>query len=360
MSTTAKVLLVAGILIVLGAILAGCGLFGIKGDWSMFNGTSKMVTVQDTITEDFNSIDINVTVLDVELLPSDNGTCYYVERTWDKLFSNYKVENGTLKIGQDDARQWYDHIGIYSGNVSMKLYLPKDAYEQLTFNGSTGDLSVPSNFTFDCVTVKNSTGDVAFKAQVDGAVNISCSTGDVAISEVKCGNLSVSTSTGDVDISVVKCDNLSVSTGTGHCQMDSVNVAEKLLVASTTGKKFLNKMDCGSLNMTATTGKTSINNVNVSVDAHLTSSTGDWMLYNLVVTGDAKMESSTGDWDLDNCDAANIKIKATTGHVEGTLRSEKIFFVDTDTGDVDVPRCTTGGTCDITTDTGDIDIEIVP
>lgn len=341
MSPTAKVLLVVGILVVLGVILAGCGLLTMNGNWSWIKGESKMVTVQDVITEDFTDIEIDVRLLDVELLPSDDGTCYYIEKTHDKLFSNYKVENGTLKIGQDDSRQWYDHIGIYTGNASLKLYLPKDAYDRLTVKARTGKVVVPEGFSFGTAGITTSTGNVDFSAQVDGDVNISCSTGDVTISEVK-------------------CDNLSVSTGTGHCQMDYVTVAEKLLVASTTGRKFLNKMDCGSLNITATTGDTSINNVNVSTDAHLKSSTGDWMLYNLVVTGDAKMESGTGDWELDNCDAANIKIKATTGHVEGTLRSEKIFFVDTDTGNVDVPRTTTGGTCDITTDTGDIEIDIAP
>ena len=47
-----------------------------------------------------------------------------------------------------------------------------------------------------------------------------------------------------------------------------------------------------------------------------------------------------------------------TGEVKGTLRSEKIFFTESDTGKISVPKSVTGGRCEITTDTGDIEIEI--
>ena len=37
---------------------------------------------------------------------------------------------------------------------------------------------------------------------------------------------------------------------------------------------------------------------------------------------------------------------------------EKVFLVQTDTGNVDVPRSVTGGACEITTDTGDVRITV--
>ena len=42
----------------------------------------------------------------------------------------------------------------------------------------------------------------------------------------------------------------------------------------------------------------------------------------------------------------------------GTLRSEKVFLVESDTGSIEVPKTTTGGRCEIRTDTGDIRIDI--
>ena len=57
-------------------------------------------------------------------------------------------------------------------------------------------------------------------------------------------------------------------------------------------------------------------------------------------------------------EARTISIKTDTGDVTGTLLSEKEFITDSDTGNIDVPKTTTGGKCEITTDTGDIKIDI--
>ena len=70
------------------------------------------------------------------------------------------------------------------------------------------------------------------------------------------------------------------------------------------------------------------------------------------------IERSTGDIELNGCDAGEIFIETDTGNVEGTLLSEKVFVVTTDTGDKRVPNTTSGGRCEITTDTGDIYITI--
>ena len=70
------------------------------------------------------------------------------------------------------------------------------------------------------------------------------------------------------------------------------------------------------------------------------------------------VDRSTGDVRLDRCDAAEISIRTDTGDVIGTLRSEKVFFVRTDTGRVDVPETAAGGKCAITTDTGDVSISL--
>lgn len=341
MNRTFKAVIVALVLIFVGAVLAGCGLWGMNGAWDMLSGKNNMVTTQDTITADFTNIDIDVFGLDVQLIPSPDGTCYYKATTYDSMPCTVTVENGTLQVHQPDNRKLHEQIGVYWYDTILQLYLPQDAYEDLTFKGRTSDLCIYTGFQFQNVTIVNSTGDIRL-------LGLAAKT------------ISATATTGNVDISQTKCDNISVSTTTGDCQLGTLNVAEKLLVTSSTGTKFLNKVDCGSLNITSTSGDTSLNHVTVSADAHLKSDTGDWELYKLVVSGDAKMESDTGDWDLDRFDAANIVINTDTGDVEGTFLSEKIFFVDTDTGDVDVPRTTSGGTCNITTDTGDIDITIAP
>lgn len=340
MNRTLRAIVIALALIVAGAVLGGCGLWGMDGAWDQLTGENSMVTTEEAVTGDFDNIEIDVFWLDVELLPSADGTCSYKASTYETMPCTVIVENGTLKVHQADNRKWYNHIGIYWNEQTLTLYLPRDAYDQLTYEGRTSDLTVPENFRFGSVNAKNSTGDVTFSAQVTGNLAITCSTGDINLNGVAAQAITASVSTGDVIMEKISCDSLSVRTSTGQCHLRDVTVQNHLSATSGTGKKVFTNVTCGSLDMESTTG--------------------DNALTNVVVSGDAKMESSTGDWVLSRFDAANIQIQASTGDVEGTLRSDKVFSVTTDTGDVEVPKTNSGGRCEITTDTGDIDIEIVP
>ena len=70
------------------------------------------------------------------------------------------------------------------------------------------------------------------------------------------------------------------------------------------------------------------------------------------------MERDTGDITFDKCDASDIYIKTSTGDVKGTLLTEKVFYTQTSTGNIDVPKTVNGGRCEITTSTGNIKINI--
>lgn len=340
MNRTLKAVIVAVALIVVGAVLAGCSLFAMDDAWDLLSGSGKLVTTQETITGEFTNIDIDVLWADLELLPSPDGTCYYKATTYESTFCTVTVENGTLRIGQDDSRKWHQHIGIYWEKTSLQVYLPEDVYGQLAIQSDTSDVTIPANFTFENVTITTDTGDLTITCQVTQQLSMTSTTGDMTARGIAPLSVTAAATTGDVYMQDITCNDLSVSTSTGCCRILKADVAKSLSASSTTGDKYLADVQCGTLKLEATTG--------------------DSELRNVVVTGDAKLESDTGDWELEGFDAANISIETSTGDVEGTLLSDKIFFVDTDTGDVDVPRTTTGGKCEISTDTGDIEIEIVP
>jgi DUF4097 and DUF4098 domain-containing protein YvlB len=86
--------------------------------------------------------------------------------------------------------------------------------------------------------------------------------------------------------------------------------------------------------------------------------TGDLSLDNVIAAEVFRIERSTGDVDFEGCDAAEITVTTDTGHIRGSLLSDKVFIAETDTGRVDVPHTTTGGKCQLTTDTGNIKISI--
>lgn len=359
MNRTLKAIIVAVVLIFAGAVLAGCSLWGMDGAWDMLTGSGKLVTSQETITGDFTNIDIDIFSVDLELLPSPDGTCYYVAKTYENMFCTAEVENGTLKIGQEDNRKWHQHVGIYWEETSLKLYLSKDAYNQLTVTGDTSDVTIPNQFTFESATIDTDTGDVTLGCQVDQQINITSDTGDITVKNATSETINVTTDTGDIHLDSVTCDSISVSTNTGFVRIQNADVAQMLSAASDTGDKYFADVQCDSLKIESNTGDNALRNLTAAGNAKLESDTGDWELENVIVSGNAELESDTGDWEFDRFDAANITIDTDTGDVEGTFLSEKIFFIDTDTGDVEVPRTTTGGKCEITTNTGDIEIDIM-
>ena len=346
MNRTLKAFLIALALIVVGAVLAGGSLFVITETQDSFVEDKRLITTQETITEDFFNIEIDVLEANVTFFPSPDGTCYYKVETHSDILCTATVENGTLYIRQEDTRKWYQRIGLGWMNNSLEVYLPKETYAQLTVNGDTSDITVSKGLTFANASILTSTGSINWYAEVHEQLNLTCSTGWVVVNGTNGKGLrtpqtlTVLTSTGMVSLQNVTAQNISVTTSTGGCLLRNTRAQQKLYLSSSTGDHELVDVTCGSL--------------------ELRSTTGDNELTNVVVAGDAKMESDTGDWELEGFDAANITITTDTGDVEGTLLSEKLFFTDTHTGDVEVPRTTSGGRCEITTDTGDIEIEIAP
>ena len=88
------------------------------------------------------------------------------------------------------------------------------------------------------------------------------------------------------------------------------------------------------------------------------SNIGNIILKSVAAKETFSVKTSTGDVKLEGCDGESILIKTDIGDVTGTLLTDKIIFAESSVGDVDVPKSTTGGKCEISTDTGDIKIKI--
>ena len=92
-------------------------------------------------------------------------------------------------------------------------------------------------------------------------------------------------------------------------------------------------------------------------------SDGWWTLeipagYTNVIANNGNEMPQTVDLKMNGTSDASITVTTDTGDVRGSLLTDKVFLTETDTGDIDVPKTTTGGRCQITTNTGDIKISI--
>lgn len=312
--------------IIVAVTLSALGLIIFAGVMTMNNwdfsklSTEKLATNTYDITSEFSDIDINVRTAEVEILPSQDGRCRVALNENKKLTHKVEVSDDILSITVTDNRKWYDHIQLFSfGKESVTVYLPKDEYGKLKICGSTGDVHLAKNFSFEGINVLLSTGSAEILSSASGLIEIESDTGNIKLTDISAHELALTVTTGKIEVS-------------------KVDVAEDVEINVSTGDALLTELSCRKLTSDG--------------------STGDIILKNVVASEKFLIERDTGDVKFELSDAPEIEIKTDTGSVTGSLLSEKVIFATSDTGKIDVPKSTSGGRCEITTDTGNIKIEI--
>lgn len=292
--------------LITAAILTFAGIFIFGGamtamGWNFTKlATDKFETNTYEFEGEIKSVDVNCDTADIELLPSTDGKVSVVCYEHKNEKHEATVSEGTLEIKLVQKRKWYEHIGINYKSPKITVYLPEGEYGDFAVKSDTGNVKTYDGFSFDDVDIK-------------------VSTGIISIGDLSCATLSLKTSTGAVKVENTVC--------TGDV---SIKVS--------TGKTTLSDVNCNSLSSKGDTGSITLKNV--------------------IAKKKLSVERSTGNVTLDGSDAGEIYIKTDTGSVRGTLLSDKIFFAESDTGSVKVPKTTSGGKCEIVTDTGNIKIEI--
>ncbi|MBQ3572326.1 MAG: DUF4097 family beta strand repeat protein [Clostridia bacterium] len=304
------------IVVIVSMLVTFCTLLGLTA----CSANATCVTHTYTLSESFNDILIDTDTADILFLSSENEECKVVCYEREKVKHSVFVENERLKISASDNRNWYDFIGVNFAKQKITVYLPKTEYKSLDIKESTGDVEIANSFKFENVNIAVSTGMVKCFASATENIKITASTGNILLENISANALDIKLSTGDVTVNN--------STLSGNID---VNLS--------TGKVRLTNLTCKNLNSTA--------------------STGDIILTNVIATEKFSIDRSTGHVKFDRADAGEIFVTTDTGDVEGSLLSNKIFIVSTDTGRVSLPNSTTGGRCEITTDTGDVKITII-
>ena len=311
-------LVIAAALILAGGMTFGCAMTMLNWDFAKLS-TDKYETREHEITDEFQNISVLADTADVTFLPSDGTACRVVCYEQTNVSHAVAVKDGTLMVELIDTRKWYEHIGFNFQTPKITVYMPKGDYAALTVRTDTGDVHVSSEFHFKSIDASVSTGDVICKASTSSYLLIKTSTGNITLQDVSAGILSLTVSTGKITVSGVTCES-------------------HVIMKVSTGKSVLTDVTCQSLTSSGDTGDIKLTRVMAS------------QMMSIVRT--------TGDVTFDASDAPHISVTTDTGDVEGTLLSDKVFYVETDTGRRKYPHMTTGGKCQITTSTGDIEISI--
>lgn len=312
-------LIIAASFVALGCIMLGGTLAMVRWDITKLSSGGQTEINEHVLNNEFSEITVVADTDDVEIIPSDKEYAYVVCQEKAKQKHSVEIKDKELVIKLEDTRKWYERIGIFFDEIKITVYLPKGQYGDLSVKISTGDVKISEALEFKGIDVDGGTGDVTCSALAKKHMNIKVSTGDIKITNVSAPVIGLSTTTGDISLEKVVCDGeVTVNVSTGDTRADEV-----------TCKSFV------------TTG-----------------TTGDVNMSNVVAEELLSLDVHTGSISFDGCDAAEIRMTTSTGDVKGSLLSGKIFTVKTETGSIDVPDSTGGGSCKVTTTTGSIKIQI--
>lgn len=311
-------LIMGAVLVLLGVILFAGVMMHCNWDFSKLS-TTEYVTTTHSVTKPFHGISISTDTADIIFQLSDDGNCHIESFDDVKIEYSVSVNEGILTVKTIDQRKWNDHIGISLQKSKMTVYLPETEYKQLTVSESTGDIGISKEFMFENIDIAVSTGDVFCYASADELLKIQTNTGDIRIENVTAGSAELTVSTGQIHAEDITCsDNIEINVSTGNVNLSDISC-----------RNFITNGSTGKVHMT-----------------------------DVIAAEQFSIARSTGNITMEKCDAAVVFAKTTTGDITGTLLTDKVFFAETNTGKVDVPKTVNGGRCVIQTDTGDIKLII--
>ena len=346
-----------------GLLLAGIACMvvglGLRGHESLLGEDPSLVTTTFTPEGDFTSISVDTITADVKFLYAEDGICRVEARDRESIIYTAEILDGTLLIRAEDHRSWMDHIEFFgvSQNPAVTVYLPAKSLKSLTVDVTTGDVSIPRDFTFSGnVELSSNSGDLTLLAAVEGdtsletttgditvegkhkTVTASATTGDVTLRHVDAKELTVSVTTGSIHVQKAVAVAVTAAAGTGDVIMEDIITDDVLRVTTTTGDQDLRRVRCGGLSLRA--------------------GSGDITLTESVALGHGDVEVTTGEVTFVRSDAVTLSVRCTTGSVKGTLLTPKIFAASSTSGSIDVPKSTEGGLCEIKTTSGSIRIAL--
>ena len=212
-----------------------------------------------TVTEKFSHISVDVKTADVVLALSADDTVSVVCHERADIKHAVAVEGDTLVVQASEELKWYRDLGIHIDKAKITVYLPAGAYGELKIHATTGDVTVPKDFSFASADVKVTTGDVKLSGVTCRNLIANGTTGDIKLRQVIAAEtFSIKCTTGDVSFDACDAASLSVKTTTGN--ITGTLLTSKVFDAhATTGRvKVPQTTEGGSCKLRATTGSIKI------------------------------------------------------------------------------------------------------
>ncbi len=301
--------------------------------------SADIVTQSLDIKDEFHSVKIDCPGYDVCFVPSENGECGVVFTGIDKLTLNAAVKDGTLSIGLDDNRSWYDYMGVILSKTGLTVSIPQGEYEELIVETSSGGIDVSGEFTIDRADIRSSSGSVSVRDITARNIDILSQSGKVSCAGVKAEDmLQAHTSSGNIELNGIECKSAAAAAKSGRVSLSDIKAEDGVEVESSSGGIIVSGVDAQSMDIQSRGGGVECTAV--------------------LAENDISVRTSSGGVKFDGCDAEEIFVETSSGNVSGSLLTEKMFFTETNSGNVDVPFFTEGGICRVKTSSGSIKLSV--
>ena len=273
----AIIILIGVIISIVGAIILG---IAISKDY--FKANQLTVNNSYDLTEDFEDIDINISITNLEIKIANVDKCNVTCVEKEKQYHEVKVENKTLIINKIDKRKWYEKFFMFDiERMKIVITLPNKDYKNLN--------------------LKTSTGDTIITDLILNNINLEASTGNINLENIKSADAYIEASTGDLNLKNITSTNVELKTSTGNINFKDYIIENTLKASASTGNITFEKIDAKDINISTSTG-----NISGSIITPKTFTTN-------TSTGDIKVPNTTGN---------PCKLSTSTGNIIITVINE--------------------------------------
>lgn len=220
---------VIAIIVAVVQIFVGLGLllyYFSTYDFSFDKLFDSMNEVREVVVEDdFEALEVSSSSWDIKIFPSDSGKTRVEYAYVEHIDVSVVVLDGVLNVSVEDNREWYDHMGVFWHNdPRVTVYIPEKDYKNLFVNGSSADVFVAKNLSFENVNIETTSGDVVFNAKVSENVVLKCASGDINASGFESKNINIETVSGEIELlDITASESISAKAVSGDIEFSSID-----------------------------------------------------------------------------------------------------------------------------------------
>ena len=275
--------------------------------------------------DSFSALSIDVSYMDVLLLPSEDGSCYLSYSVYGGRKANplqYKTENNTLSIKEDHSAASGFFIGIdygwlaglVSGQTGRQTPVPVDQVI----------LYMPQDAVLSDVVISSGDGDILIDGLQADSLKAESSYGDLSLTDASLSSLHLTLGDGDMDLNHVSARQTDIQADYGDVTFKDASPGTVLFYSGDGDLTCDNTSFAGTCDFTLTYGDASFQLSDRQIEAlsmELTTDYGEIAIRNPLANGTVshdedsditsylKNGSVSGDMLRVHCDDGDIVVK---------------------------------------------------